>query len=88
MPTTSEFELRKEIARRLDRLSLPVAGEQKMFGGSGNNQACHCCDRSISQDDVLYEVELDGGDNPIILEMHRGCFDIWMDESQARRRRG
>jgi hypothetical protein len=84
MPVTSEAELREEIARRLDTMSLPVAGQQKMFGGPGNNQLCNCCDDLIPRGDVLYEVELDRGGSPIILAMHRRCFDIWMEESRSR----
>jgi len=77
--------LREEIARRLDTSSLPLAGQQKIFGGRGENQICDCCDRPIGVSDVLYEVELERATGTMLLAMHRACFNIWMDESRARR---
>ncbi len=88
MPATSESgycsELRGEIARRLESSSLPVAGEQKIFAGYGDNQDCDCCDRPITSTEVLYEVEFDREPVPIVLLMHRQCFGLWFEESRVR----
>lgn len=84
---TEAVALRENIAVRLDTQSLPIAGEQKIFGGYGCDQICTCCDRHIRATEVLYEIELDPEQRSMVLAMHRRCFDIWMEESMSRRRR-
>jgi hypothetical protein len=79
--------LRQKIARRLDDGSLPDAGNQKIFGGYGAHQPCAACEVPVLETDVLYEVEVQTEAEPVVLAMHRSCFDIWMEQSLARRRR-
>jgi hypothetical protein len=79
--------LRAQIALRLDNGTLPAAGNQKIFGGYGANQACAACDAPVLENEVLYEVEVQREDEVIVIAIHRRCFDLWMEESLARRRR-
>ena len=79
--------LRAQIALRLDNGNLPAAGNQKIFGGYGANQACAACDAPVLENEVLYEVEVQREAEVIVLAMHRCCFDLWMEESLALRRR-
>ncbi len=79
--------LRAQIALRLDNGNLPAAGNQKIFGGYGANQACDACGVTVLESEVLYEVEVQQEAEVIIIAMHRLCFDVWMEESLARRRR-
>jgi len=80
-------ELRAQIALRLDNGTLPAAGNQKIFGGYGTNQTCAACDARVLENEVLYEVEVQQEDAVIVIALHRRCFDLWMEESLARRRR-
>ena len=79
--------LRAQIALRLDNGNLPAAGNQKIFGGYGANQACAACDAPVLESEVLYEVEVQQDAEVIVIALHRRCFDLWMEESLARRRR-
>ena len=79
--------LREKIALRLDDGTLPTAGNQKIFGGYGADQACAACDARVLESEVLYEVEVEREAEIIVIVIHRRCFDIWMEESLVRRRR-
>jgi len=79
--------LRAQIALRLDNGTLPAAGNQKIFGGYGANQACAACDAPVLETEVIYEVEVQRETEVIVIAMHRRCFDLWMEASLARRRR-
>lgn len=83
-PTTQATNLREEIAQRLDTASLPMAGYQRIFGGMGSNEVCDCCDRPVGSSEVLYEVEIETAAGPLVLSMHRSCFDLWVDELRDR----
>jgi hypothetical protein len=81
-----QAELRAHIRWLLETGRLPLrAHNQKLFGGSGENQICDCCDRYISPGDVLYEVEAESPGHPR-LTMHLQCFQAWEMESHRRRR--
>ncbi len=79
--------LRALIVLRLDNGTLPGAGNQKIFGGYGANQACDGCGAPVLETDVLYEVEVQREADIVVIAMHRRCFDLWMEESLARGRR-
>jgi hypothetical protein len=79
--------LREQIALRLDNGTLPATGNQKIFGGYGANQACAACDAPVLENEVLYEVEVQREAEVIVIAVHRRCFDVWTEESLARRRR-
>lgn len=80
--------LHDRIGTRLDNGALPAAGTQKIFGGYGDRQLCAGCDERVLESDVLYEVEVQQEREVTVLCLHRWCFDIWMEESLVRRRRG
>jgi hypothetical protein len=79
--------LREKIALRLDDGTLPIAGNQKIYGGYGGDQVCAACDARVLETEVLYEVEVEREAEVIVVVMHRRCFDVWMEESLIRRRR-
>ncbi len=82
--TTDPFALRELIAQRINSGLLPIAAADKIFGGYGQDQFCACCDSRIREGDVLYEIELAVQQPPLILSMHRECFNLWMEESESR----
>ena len=84
--SADSIALRAQIALRLDNGSLPAAGNQKIFAGYGTNQACDVCDAPVLESEVIYEVEVQVGDEMVVIALHRRCFDLWMEESLVRRR--
>jgi hypothetical protein len=82
--TTDPIALREQIAQRINLGLLPIAADDKIFGGYGHDQACACCDSLIGESEVLYEIELAVQQPPLILSMHRECFNVWMEESESR----
>lgn len=88
--TPTELRLQREkIGMRLDRGTLPTAGNQKIYGGYGEGQACAGCDEPVRETEVIYEVEVqcETEAGVVVLNLHRWCFDLWMEECLVRRRR-
>ena len=86
MSTLSESALREQVIAKLTSNELPIAAEHKIFAGYGHNEVCDCCDLPIQQRDVLYEVEVQQErSEPIVLAMHRLCFNVWLEETHRRR---
>jgi len=83
MSTLSEAELRSRITGRMESGLLPLAREVKLFAGYGHSEICDACGQEIPQQAVLYEIELiRQQERPMVLSMHRPCFDVWLECSQ------
>ena len=75
------FPPRDRILGKLDGGGLPRKGPSKMYAGYGHGDWCTACDRTITPDDIEYEMEFDDG---VVHRMHRDCADVWQAECERR----
>ena len=82
MDTLTRANLRARVRRLLATGVLPLrSDDQKLFGGHGVGQTCVCCEGSISESEVLYEIECPEGSQA--LPMHLRCLEAWEIESRT-----
>jgi hypothetical protein len=80
-----ERALRETIRQRLQDGTLPRVKPSATWGGPGTGRPCRACARTITQDDMEFEVEfaVEGPasqvlrSDPQVLYLHAACFAAW-----------
>jgi hypothetical protein len=71
--------LRLLILIKLADGRLPLNSIPRVWGGPGNGETCHACEKIITKHEFVMEgVSLAGGKAP--LQLHVGCFWLWEEE--------
>ncbi|HUN27906.1 MAG TPA: hypothetical protein VMU67_16510 [Steroidobacteraceae bacterium] len=60
------------------RTAMPDAGAHRAWAGHGSGARCDLCRAPIEAHQIEYEVESAGGDQPITLRLHIGCYHRWI----------
>jgi hypothetical protein len=80
-----ERALRATIRQRLQDGTLPRVKPSETWGGPGAGRACRACERTITNDEMEFEVEFAPGgptfqvlrsESPV-LNLHATCFAAW-----------
>jgi hypothetical protein len=67
--------LQQEIRSKIESDRLPSTVARRFFAGLGTGRQCACCDQSISEPDIEYELEIpEQGSWP----MHIHCYKAWL----------
>lgn len=61
----------------LARRGLPEAQFERLWGGRGTLACCEACGRTITGDDVEYELEFRHGAQNLTVVLHRDCWEEW-----------
>jgi hypothetical protein len=61
----------------LSRRGVPEAQFERLWGGRGTLCCCEACGRTISSDDVEYELEFRQGAHNLTVVLHRDCWEEW-----------
>jgi hypothetical protein len=80
-----ERALRETIRHRLHDGSLPRLKPSGTWAGPGAGRACRACGRTITNDEMEFEVEFADGASAsqvlrspsLVLHLHRTCFAAW-----------
>ena len=71
--------LRLLIQSKLADGRLPLNSIPRVWGGPGNNETCHACDKTVTKHEFVMEgISLAGGKG--ILQLHVACFWMWEEE--------
>jgi hypothetical protein len=76
------MDLAEEVRARIRSGRLPTADSYRVFGVKGDGSVCACCDRSITDAEILFDVEChipNSGWSPF--SMHLNCFHSWRNAS-------
>jgi hypothetical protein len=80
-----ERALRKMIRERLQDGTLPRLKSSATWGGPGTGRACRACGRTITKDEMEFEVDVASGEpasqvlraESQVLYLHATCFAAW-----------
>jgi hypothetical protein len=72
-PSSPTQGIRELLARR----GLPDAQFERLWGGHGTHCCCEACGRTISGDEVEYELEFRQGAQRLTVVLHRDCWEEW-----------
>jgi hypothetical protein len=75
--TVGPNSLAQSIHELLSRRGLPDAQFERLWGGRGTHCCCEACGRTISGDDVEYELEFRQGAQSLTVMLHRDCWEEW-----------
>jgi hypothetical protein len=75
--TVGPNALAQSIHDLLSRRGLPDAQFERLWGGRGTHCRCDACGRTISGDDVEYELEFRQGARSLTVMLHRDCWEEW-----------
>ena len=74
LPTDSPGESIREM---LSRHGFPDAQFTHLWAGRGTQCCCEACGRTITGDDVEYELEYRQGTHRLTVVLHRDCWEEW-----------
>jgi len=74
--------LRARVSHLIDGGELPAVIAKTIHAGYGSGLQCHACGRSITPEQLEYEVLI-----PRRLRLHLGCHVLWQIECVERARK-
>jgi hypothetical protein len=79
--------VRDEVLEAVRSGRLPDRSAERTWAGRGCGAPCEICGRSVSADELEYELEFvsrEDGKEPARYHLHNGCFWAWESERRMR----
>jgi len=67
----------ESVREMLSRHGFPDAQFTHLWAGRGTQCCCEACGRTITGDDVEYELEYRQGTHRLTVVLHRDCWEEW-----------